>query len=147
MSVFERINSDLVSAMKAGDKGRTVTLRGLKSAIQYRKIDKGSDLTDDEVIAVVSSTVKKHKDSIEQYDKAGRDDLVQEEKAQLEVALVYLPKQLEAEEIEKEVDEIIADVGASGPSDIGKVMKGIMPKLRGRADGKLVKEIVSRRLS
>ena len=147
MSVFERINSDLVSAMKAGDKGRTVTLRGLKSAIQYRKIDKGSDLTDDEVIAVVSSTVKKHKDSIEQYDKAGRDDLVQEEKAQLEVALVYLPRQLEAEEIEKEVDEIIADVGASGPSDIGKVMKGIMPKLRGRADGKLVKEIVSRRLS
>jgi uncharacterized protein YqeY len=147
MSVFERINSDLVSAMKAGDKGRTVALRGLKSAIQYRKIDKGSDLTDDEVIAVVSSTVKKHKDSIEQYDKAGRDDLVQEEKAQLEVALVYLPRQLEAEEIEKEVDEIIADVGASGPSDIGKVMKGIMPKLRGRADGKLVKEIVSRRLS
>ncbi|MCK4657527.1 MAG: GatB/YqeY domain-containing protein, partial [candidate division Zixibacteria bacterium] len=102
---------------------------------------------DDEVIAVVSSTVKKHKDSIEQYDKAGRDDLVQEEKAQLEVALVYLPRQLEAEEIEKEVDGIIADVGASGPSDIGKVMKGIMPKLRGRADGKLVKEIVSRRLS
>jgi uncharacterized protein YqeY len=147
MSVFERINSDLVSAMKARDKDRTVALRGLKSAIKYREIDKGSDLTDDDVIAVVSSTVKKHKDSIEQYDKAGRDDLVQEEQAQLEVALAYLPKQLEAEEIEKEVDEIIADVGASGPSDIGKVMKGIMPKLRGRADGKLVKEIVSRRLS
>ena len=147
MSIFERINSDLVSAMKARDKGRIVALRGLKSAIKYREIDKGSDVTDDDVIAVVSSTVKKHKDSIEQFDKAGRDDLVQEEKAQLEVALVYLPKQLEAEEIEKEVDEIIADVGASGPSDIGKVMKGIMPKLRGRADGKLVKEIVSRRLS
>ena len=147
MSVFERINSDLVSAMKAGDKGRTLALRGLKSAIKYREIDKRSDLTDEDVIAVVSSTVKKHKDSIEQYDKAGRDDLVQEEKAQLEVALAYLPKQLEAEEIEKEVDEIIADVGASGPSDIGKVMKGIMPKLRGRADGKLVKEIVSRRLA
>ena len=147
MSVFERINSDLVSAMKAGDKGRTLALRGLKSAIKYREIDKGSDLTDDDAIAVVASTVKKHKDSIEQYDKAGRDDLVQEEKAQLEVALAYLPKQLEAEEIEKEVDEIIADVGASGPSDIGKVMKGIMPKLRGRADGKLVKEIVSRRLA
>jgi uncharacterized protein YqeY len=147
MSVFERINSDLISAMKAGDKGRTLALRGLKSAIKYREIDKGSDVTEDDVIAVVSSTVKKHKDSIEQYDKAGRDDLVQEERAQLEVALVYLPKQLEAEEIEKEVDEIIADVGASGPSDIGTVMKGIMPKLRGRADGKLVKEIVSRRLS
>ena len=147
MSIFERINSDLVSAMKARDKGRIVALRGLKSAIKYREIDKGSDVTDDDVIAVVSSTVKKHKDSIEQFDKAGRDDLVQEEKAQLEVALVYLPKQLEAEEIEKEVDEIIADVGASSPSDIGKVMKGIMPKLRGRADGKLVKEIVSRRLS
>ncbi len=147
MSIFERINSDLVSAMKAGDKGRTVALRGLKSAIKYREIDKGSDVSDDDVIAVVSSTAKKHRDSIEMFDKAGRDDLVKEEKAQLEVALIYLPKQLEAEEIEKEVDEIIADVGASGPSDIGKVMKGIMPKLRGRADGKLVKEIVSRRLS
>lgn len=147
MSIFERINSDLVSAMKAGDKERTIALRGLKSAIKYREIDKGEDLTDDDVIAVLASTVKKHRDSIEQYEKAARDDLVNEEKAQLEVAMVYMPKQLEPEEIEREVDETIAEIGASGPSDIGKVMKGVMPKLKGRADGKLVKDIVSRKLS
>jgi uncharacterized protein YqeY len=147
MSIFERINSDLVSAMKARDKERTIALRGLKAAVKYREIDKRDDLTDEDVIAVVSSTVKKHRDSIEQYEKAGRDDLVREEKAQLDVALAYLPEQLGPEEIEKQVDEIIAEVGASGPSDIGKVMKGIMPKLKGRADGKLTKEIVTRRLS
>ena len=147
MSIFERINSDLISAMKAGDKERTIALRGLKSAIKYREIDKGEDLTDEDVIAVLSSAVKRHRDSIEQYGKAARDDLVREEKAQLEIAMAYMPKQLEPEEIEKEVDETIAEVGASGPSDIGKVMKGIMPKLKGRADGKIVKDIVSRRLS
>ena len=147
MSIFERINSDLISAMKAGDKERTIALRGLKSAIKYREIDKGEDLTDEDVIAVLSSAVKRHRDSIEQYGKAARDDLVREEKAQLEIAMAYMPKQLEPEEIEKEVDETIAEVGASGPSDIGKVMKGIMPKLKGRADGKLVKDLVSRRLS
>lgn len=147
MNTLERINSDLVSAMKAGDKDRTTALRGLKSAVKYREIDKGEDLTDDDVIAVLSSVVKKHRDSIEQYEKGGREDLVREEKAQLEVAMAYMPEQLEPEDIEKAVDETIAEVGASGPSDIGKVMKGVMPKLKGRADGKLVKEIVSRRLS
>jgi uncharacterized protein YqeY len=147
MSIFERINSDLVSAMKAGDKERVTAIRGLKSAIKYRQIDKGDDLTDDDVIAVVSSVAKRHRDSIEQYEKGGRADLVDEEKAQLEIALAYLPEQLGPEDIEKEVDQIVSELGASGPSDIGNVMKGIMPKLKGRADGKLVKEIVSRRLS
>jgi uncharacterized protein YqeY len=144
---MERVNSDLVSAMKAGDKERATALRGLKSAVKYREIDKGDELTDDDVISVLSSVAKKHRDSIELYEKGGRDDLVREEKAQLEVAMAYMPKQLETAEIEKEVDDTIAEIGASGPSDIGKVMKGIMPKLKGRADGKLVKEIVSRKLS
>ncbi len=147
MSIFERINSDLVSAMKAGDKQRTIALRGLKAAIKYREIDKRDDLTDEDVIEVVSSVVKRHRDSIEQYGTGGREDLVREEMAQMEIALAYLPEQLGPEEIEKHVDEIIAEVDASGPSDIGKVMKGIMPKLKGRADGKLIKEIVTRRLS
>jgi len=133
MSIVERINSDLITAMKSGDKDRATTLRGLKSAIKYREIDKREDLTDDDVIAVVSSVVKKHKDSIEQYEKGERADLV--------------PEQLSPEEIEKEVDATIAEVGASATSDFGMVMKGVMPKLKGRADGKLVKEIVTRRLS
>ena len=147
MSIFERINSDLVSAMKAGEKERTIALRGLKAAIKYREIDKRDGLTDEDVIAVISSTVKKHRDSIEQYGKAGRDDLVREEKLQMEVAFAYLPKQMEPDEIEKHVDEVIAEVGATGPSEVGNVMKGVMPRLKGRADGKLIREIVTRRLS
>jgi uncharacterized protein YqeY len=147
MNIIESINSDLVTAMKGGERDRATAIRSLKSAIKYREIEKGDDLTDDDVIAVLSSVAKKHRDSIEQFEKAGRGDLVSEEKSQLEVVLAYLPKQLGPDEIEKEVDEVISEVGATGPSDIGMVMKGAMAKLKGRADGKLVKEIVAKRLS
>lgn len=147
MNIIESINSDLVTAMKSGEKDRVTAIRSLKSAIKYQEIDKGDDLSNDDVIAVLSSVAKKHRDSIEQYEKAGRDDLVSEEKSQLEIVLAYLPKQLGPDEIEKEVDGVISEVGATGPSDIGMVMKGVMPKLKGRADGKLVKEIVIKRLS
>ena len=147
MGILEKIGSDMIAAMKAKDKVRTTALRSLKSAVKYREIDKKTELTEEDVIAVLSSTVKRHRDSIEQYQKAGRDDLVQIEKLELEVALGYLPKQLEPEEIEKLVNEAIEESSASSPADIGKVMKAVMPKLKGRADGKIVKEIVARRLS
>jgi len=147
MSILEKINSDLVVAMKAKESGRVTALRGLKSAIKYREIEKHAELTDEDVIAVVSSTAKKHRDSIEQYEKAGRDDLVQQEKGELEIALCYLPKQLERAEVEGLVDEVIAELDVSGPSSFGLVMKAVMPKVKGLADGKLVKEIVQGRLS
>lgn len=147
MNIIDSINSDLVTAMKSGDRDRATAIRSLKSAIKYQEIEKGDDLNGDDVIAVLSSVAKKHRDSIDQYGKAGRDDLVSEEKSQLEIVLTYLPEQLGPDEIEEEVDGVISEVGASGPSDIGMVMKGVMPKLKGRADGKLVKEIVVKRLS
>lgn len=147
MSILEKINSDLVAAMKAKESSRVTALRGLKSAIKYRQIEKNEDLVEEDVVAVLSSTAKKHRDSIEQYEKAGRDDLVQQEKGELEIVLDYLPKQLDRSEIERLVDEVIAELGVSGPSSFGVVMKAVMPKVKGIADGKVVKEIVESRLS
>jgi len=147
MDILDKINSDLVEAMKARDGVRTITLRGIKSAIKYREIEKGENIVEDDVIAVLSSMAKKHRDSIDQYGKAGRDDLVVNEKGELEIVLSYLPEQLDRAELEKLVDAVISELGAEGPSGIGAVMKTIMPKVKGRADGKMVKEIVSSRLS
>jgi len=147
MSILEKINSDLVAAMKAKESSRVTALRSLKSAIKYRQIEKNADLVEEDVVVVLSSTAKKHRDSIEQYEKAGRDDLVQQEKGELEIVLGYLPKQLDRSEVEKLVDEVISELGVSGQSSFGVVMKAVMPKVKGIADGKLVKEIVEGRLS
>jgi uncharacterized protein YqeY len=147
MSIVDKINSDLVAAMKGKEHDRVTELRSLKSAIKYRQIDKGSELTDDDVIQVLSSVAKQHRDSIEQYGKGGRDDLVENEKAELEIIVQYLPEQLGPDEVGKLVDEVIDELGVSSPSDFGAVMKTVMPKVKGLADGKLVKEIVTKRLS
>ncbi len=147
MSIVDKINSDLVAAMKGKERDRVTELRSLKSAIKYRQIDKGSDLTDDDVIQVLSSVARKHRDSIEQYEKGGRADLVESEKAELEIVVQYLPEQLGPDEVGKLVDEVIEELGVSNASDFGAVMKTVMPKVKGRADGKLVREIVTKRLS
>ena len=147
MSIVDKINSDLVAAMKGKERDRVTELRSLKSAIKYRQIDKGSDLTDDDVIQVLSSVARKHRDSIEQYEKGGRADLVESEKAELEIVVQYLPEQLGPDEVGKLVDEVIEELGVSNASDFSAVMKTVMPKVKGRADGKLVKEIVTQRLS
>lgn len=147
MSIVDKINSDLVAAMKGKERDRVTELRGLKSAIKYRQIDTGAELTDDDVIEVISSVAKKHRDSIEQFGKAGRADLVDNEKAELEIIVQYLPKQLGPDEVGKLVDDVIAELGVSSPADFGIVMKTVMPKVKGLADGKLVKEIVTTRLS
>lgn len=147
MALLEKINSDLLSAMKAGERDRANALRGIKSAVKYREIEKGGELTDEDVVAVLSSAVKRHKDSIEQFEKAGRNDLVEKEKQEMRVAEEYLPEQLGEDEIERIVDSVISETGAAGPGEFGIVMKGVMSKVKGQADGKLVKEIVSKKLS
>jgi len=147
MALLEKINTDLLTAMKAGERDRANALRGLKSAIKYREIEKGDSLTDDDVIAVLSSTVKKHRDSIEQFEKAGRNDLVEKEQSEMKVAEVYLPEQLGEDKIAEIVDSVISETGASSQKEFGIVMKGVMSKLKGQADGKLVKEIVSKKLA
>jgi hypothetical protein len=141
MSLFEKIDRDIIEALKAGEKDRLTVLRGLKSDLKYKHIDKGDDLTDDEAIGVLASQAKKRRDSIEQFAKGGRDDLVRQEKYQLEVITSYLPKQLDENELREIVARAIAEVGAESPQQIGAVMKVVMPQVKGVADGKMVNKL------
>lgn len=141
MALEERLDNDLKKALKAGEKEKVTVLRGLKSEIKYKRIDKGEDLTEAEVIAVLSSSAKKVRDSIEQFGKGGREDLVAKEKFGLEIIQDYLPEQLSEEKVRELVAEAIAESGADSPEKIGLVMKAVMPKLKGQADGKLVNRL------
>ncbi len=148
MSLIERIDQDLMKALKGGDRDAATTLRGLKSDIKYFQIDKKLDeVTDDNVITVLASAAKRRRDSIEQFRNGGREDLVAKESRELDLIKAYMPEQLSADEIEALAKKAIAETGASVPGDIGKVMKALMPEVKARADGKLVKEIASRLLS
>ena len=141
MALFEKIDHDMIEALKAGEKNRLTVLRGLKSDLKYKQIDKGDDLTDEDVISVLASAAKQRRDSIEQFAKGGRDDLVQQEKFQLDVITHYLPKQLDENELRKIVARAIAEVSAESPQQIGAVMKVVMPQVKGVADGKMVNKL------
>jgi uncharacterized protein YqeY len=148
MSLNEQIVSDLTSAMKSQDAQRTSTLRMVKAAMMNRKIEKGSDLTDDDVQKLLRSLVKQRRDSIEQYEKAGRQELVDKEAAEIAVIETYLPQAASAEEIEQAVLAAIAETGATSMKDMGKVMKAAQAALAGKnADGKQVSEIVKSKLT
>ena len=146
-SLKQRIDQDTKEALKNRDSLRLNVLRMLKSEIKYKEIELGSELSDDEVISVLSSSVKKRKDSIQQFEKGGRDDLASKEKAELELILKYLPEQLTEEELSQIINQAIKETNAIGSSDLGKVMKQVMPKVRGRAEGKKVNQMVSSQLS
>lgn len=146
-SLKQRIDQDTKEALKNRDSLRLNVLRMLKSEIKYKEIELGSELSDDEVISVLSSSVKKRKDSIQQFEKGGRDDLASKEKAELELVLKYLPEQLTEEELSQIINQAIKETNAIGSSDLGKVMKQVMPKVRGRAVGKKVNQMVSSQLS
>ncbi|MEW6599659.1 MAG: GatB/YqeY domain-containing protein [Nitrospirota bacterium] len=142
MSVSEKIAADYNVALKAGDKNRVSVLRMIKSSMKYKEIEKKSPLTDDEVQAILLSAVKRAKESIEQFSKAGREDLAGKEREEMLVVQDYLPKQLGEDDVKKILQEVIAAEGASGPKDTGRVMKSAMARLKGQADGKLVSRIV-----
>lgn len=133
--------------MKAKDPVKLGTLRMLRAQLKDHQIELGKELTDEDVISVLTNAAKKRKESIEMYEKSDRSDLVENEKKELEILSAYLPKQLDESEIEEIVSGIIAEVGASSVQDIGKVMGPAMKQLKGRADGKVVQEIVRRKLS
>lgn len=141
MSLFKKLEEDLITALKAGEKEKVTVLRGLKSDLKYKKIDKGDDLTDDECLAVFGSAVKKIKDSIEQFTKGGREDLVAKEQFGLEIIQKYLPEQISEEELTRIVKDAISETGAETPQQIGLIMKVVMPKVKGRADGKLINQL------
>jgi len=147
MSLREQIVKDLTSAMKAQDANRTSTLRMVKAAMMNRQIEKGSELDDDEMQKLLRSLVKQRRDSIEQYEKAGRQELVDKEKAEIDVIETYLPQAASQDEILQAVAAAIAETGATSMKDMGKVMKVAQAALAGKnADGKLVSEAVKAKL-
>jgi len=147
MRLTEKVNADITAAMKSKDAARLSSLRMMKAAIMNKNVEKGRDLEDAEVLQVVSSLVKQRRDSIEQFSKAGRTDLVAKETTEMAVLEEYLPPAATLEEIDAAVAAAIADTGATSAKDIGKVMKAVMPKLAGKnADGRAVNESVRRTL-
>ncbi len=148
MSLKERIVSDLTAAMKAKDAARLSTLRMVKANVMNREIEKGAALSDEEMQKALQSLVKQRRDSIEQYEKAGREELAAKERAEIEVIEAYLPQAASREEIEKAVGEAIAETGASSMREMGAVMKATQARLRcSRRDGRIVSEIVKAKLS
>jgi len=148
MSIKSRIAEDTKTAMKAGEKDRVATLRMLRSRMQEAEVrgrgTEGRDfeLDEDAELQVVSSYAKQRRESIESYRNAGREDLASKEAAELAIVQEYLPKQLGADEIREIVKQAIGEVGATAPEDMGAVMKVVMPRLKGVADGKAVNQIV-----
>jgi uncharacterized protein YqeY len=143
----DRLNEDLKQAMKNKDKAKLSTLRMLKSSLQNESIKLGKDLSPDEEITVVSRQLKQSKDSLQEFEKAGRDDLADAESAAIKVLDVYMPEQLSDEELQQLIRETISEVGASSFSDMGKVMGAVMPKVKGKADGNKVNMLVKENLS
>jgi uncharacterized protein len=151
MSLKERIGEEIKSAMKAKDKIRLETVRGIKKAILEKEValrPQGQDsLTEEQEIELVAQLAKQRRDSIEQFTKAGRNDLADKESQELAILETYLPKQLDDTELESVIDEIINSVGATTAKDLGKVMGTAMKELKGKADGKKIQALVKSKLS
>ncbi|HVS80212.1 MAG TPA: GatB/YqeY domain-containing protein [Pyrinomonadaceae bacterium] len=148
MSLKEQILSDMTAAMKAKDAARTSTLRMLKAAIVNRQIEKGGELDEEELMKLLRSQVKQRRDSVEQYQKGGRQDLVDKETAEIAIIEGYLPQAASAQEIDQAVAEAIAETGATSMKDMGAVMKAVMARLAGKnADGRAVSETVKKKLT
>lgn len=151
MALKEQILEDLKTAMKAKDKDRLQVLRSLKAKLQEKEIAERKDgeatLTEDQAIAVLMKAAKQRKESITQFEEGNREDLAEKEKAELEIIEEYLPKMLTEDEVREVVAKKIADLGAEGPQDMGKVMGPIMGMLKGKADGGLVSKVVKEELS
>ena len=136
------MDAELVAAQKSGDKTKVGVLRVLKSEIRYKEIDLKHPLSDEETTLVLSSSVKKRRESIFEFQKGNRPDLVTKEEAELAIVQSYLPAELSDNELSDIIKSTITEVGAASSADLGKVMKSLMPKVRGRADGKKVNAIV-----
>ncbi|MFC4103973.1 GatB/YqeY domain-containing protein [Paenibacillus xanthanilyticus] len=142
MNLSERLNDDMKQAMRSQEKFKLTTIRMLRASIKNQEIELKRPLEDSEVLDILSREVKQRKDSLQEFEKAGRDDLAKDIAAEIEIISVYLPKQLTEEEIKVIVQQTIQETGASSKADMGKVMTALMPKVKGLADGKLVNSLV-----
>lgn len=148
MNLRDKLNEDLKAAMKAGDRLRTETLRGLRAGIiEFEKSGAGREMNAEDDLKILTAAAKKRRESIELYEQNNRPELAEKEKAELAILTEYLPIQMTREEIVARVDQLIAEAGASGPQDANKVMPIIMKEVKGKADGRMVQEIVKERLT
>ena len=147
MSILDKLTEDMKVALKEGEKDRLSAIRMMRGQLKNEALDKRSDLTEEEEIAVLTSAAKKRRESIEAYQAAGRDDLVKKEQQELDVIQSYLPQPLSEQELTEIIDQVIAETGAVTMKDIGKVMPAVMERVRGRADGKTINQLVRQKLS
>ena len=147
MSYMGKIEKESVAAAKAKDKIRLSALRMMKTALHNKEIDLRRELTEAEFLQVIASMVKQRRDSIEQFEKGGRTDLVEKEQAELAVVQEFMPQQMSVEDIRQAIENAVSDLGAAGPKDMGKVMKALIPVVSGKADGKVVSDMVKARLT
>jgi uncharacterized protein len=147
MPLKERLDADLKTAMKEKDAVKLSVVRLLKSAVKYREIELAKTLDDVEIQGVIASEIKRRRDAIEQFRAGNRPDLADREEAEVRVLQGWLPAQLGLDELRAKVDEVVRRVGASGPKDMGAVMKALLPEVQGRAEGKTVSELVKARLA
>jgi uncharacterized protein len=147
MTLIDRISNDIAAAMKAKETTRLGALRMAKAALMNQEVQKGRPLDEAESLQVMTSLIKQRRDSIEQFLKGGRSDLADKESAEIVTLEIYLPPAMDTAGLEKVVNDVVVELGASGPKDLGRVMKAVMPRLAGQAvDGKAVTEMVKRRL-
>ena len=146
MSLKEKLQEDLKSSMKNKDTIKKSVVTLIRAAIKQHEVDNRVELADDAIIDIISKQLKQRKDSLAEFEKANRDDLVEETKSEIQVLEGYLPQQLSEEELEKIVIETIAEVGATSMKDMGKIMAIIKPKTAGRADGRKINELVKKNL-
>ncbi len=147
MSTKDRLTEDLKQAIRQGDEHRKSTLRLAMAAIKNAEIEKRRELDEGELLAIITKEVKQRHESIAEFEKGGRQDLADREKAELKILLAYLPEQLSKEEIEAKARQIIEEVGATSPAQMGEVMRRLMPMMAGKADGKLVNQVVKELLA
>jgi len=147
MSLLERLNNDMKQAMKNKEKDKLSVIRMVKASLQNEPINTGQELSEDEELSVLSREVKQRKDSLHEFEKAGRDDLVEKLRTELSYIVEYMPKQLTEEELSDIVKAAILETGASTKAEMGKVMAVLMPKVKGKADGSLVNKLVQQHLS
>ena len=147
MSLQEKINQDLKTAIKEKNELRTSTIRMLKASMKNKQVEKGRELVDEEILGIISSSIRKAKEAIKEFRNGGREDLATKEEQEVEIFYEYMPQQLTSEEIEKTLREIIFEVSAKSPKDLGKVMKVAMARMAGQAEGKMVNQIAKKLLS
>ncbi|RMI15313.1 MAG: GatB/YqeY domain-containing protein [Calditrichaeota bacterium] len=147
MSLEQQLMEDMKAALKAGDRIRLETIRGLRAQLKNAQIEKGESLTEDDVIRVLMNAAKKRKEAIEQYRSLGKEDRAAEEEQELRIIQSYLPEQMSEEELARLIEDVVREVGATSIKDMGKVMGVIMPRVKGKADGKVVQQMVRTKLT